>query len=208
MSQDRCTQRRRGDTARMAGFTLLEAAISIALLTMVMVNAFTLLDTTRRNDESNAEHLELQLTASQTLDRMVLALVEADREVTLPQNEAPNSDSRINYQASLGTEGGVEMLSDPARIWLERDQAQVKWTTLPGELNEKQVVWGRHVSDFLINELGGNAIDDNGNGLLDEEGLSFNIEANSVLIRLTLRKIDKQGKEITASAETRAAFRN
>ncbi len=193
---------------RSAGFTLIEVMIAMALLTIVMVNTLTLLDTTRRNDQANADQLELQLQASQTLDRMVMALVEADREVTLPQNAAPSSDSRINYQSSLGLEDGIEILSDPSRIWLDQASEQVNWTQLPGQPGEKQVVWGRHVSDFLIDELGANYVDDNLNGLQDEEGLSFNVEENSVLIRLTLRKKDKSGKEITASAETRAAFRN
>ena len=191
-----------------SGFTLVEAAIALALLAIVMVNTLTLLDTNRKNDEANAEQLELQLLASQTLDRMVLALVEADQELTIPQNAAPFSASLINYQTSLGMEAGIEILSDPSRIWLETDAEQVIWTLEPGEPDEKRVVWGRHVSDFLIDEVGANNLDDNANGLEDEEGLSFNIEESSVLIRLTLRKTDQNGKEITASAETRATFRN
>ena len=191
-----------------AGFTLIEAAIAMALLAIVMVNTLTLLDTNRKNDEAYAEHLDLQLQASQTLDRMVLALQEADQELTIPQNEAPFYASVINYQASMGIENGVEVLSDPSRIWLETDAEEVIWTLDPGGANEKRVVWGRDVSDFLIDEIGANNVDDNDNGLEDEEGLSFNIEQDSVLIRLTLRDTDKYGKEITASAETRASFRN
>lgn len=190
------------------GFTVIEIAVSVALLAIVMVNALTLLETTRKNDQSQKDQLELQLLASQALDRMVLALVEADQDVTLPQNEAPFYDSTINYQASMGTEDGEPVLTPPARIWLDRVDDRVVWTNEPGTPQEQQVVWSRWVSEFLWQEIGANLGDDNGNLLVDEEGLSFNIEEGSVLIRLTLSRVDDDGNEITASVETRAAFRN
>ncbi len=191
-----------------SGFTLIETTIAIALLAIVMVNSLTLLETTRSHDEAQADQLELQLLASQALDRIVLALVEADEEATLPQNEAPFSDSVINYQTSLGVEDGIEIMSEQSQISLERDEDRIIWKRNPDTAKEQQVTWSRYVSDFLIDEIGMNLGDDNGNLLIDEEGLSFNIEQGSVLIRLTLSREDSNGKEITASAETRAAFRN
>lgn len=199
---------RKVSSMRRSGFTLIETTIAIALLAIVMVNALTLLETTRKSDEAQADQLELQLLASQALDRIVLALVEADEEATLPQNEAPFSDSVINYQASLGVEDGVEIMSEQAQISLEQNDDRIVWKRNPGAANEQQVTWSRYVSDFLIDEIGMNLGDDNGNLLIDEEGLSFNIEQGSVLIRLTLSREDGNGNEITASAETRAAFRN
>jgi hypothetical protein len=142
------------------------------------------------------------------LNRLVIEMMEADQEVTIPQNKAPNFSSSIDYQTSLGVEDGVEVLSDLARIWLDSDAAEVLRTSNPGGAKEKHIVWARNVSEFLKEELGANAEDDNGNGLVDEHGLSFNIEKNSVLIRLTLKKDSRSGKELVASAETRAAFRN
>lgn len=199
---------RQSHPGHRAGFTLIETTIAIALLAIVMVNSLTLLETTRKSDEAQADQLELQLLASQALDRIVLALVEADEEATLPQNEAPFSDSLINYQTSLGVEDGVEIMSEQAQISLEQKEDRILWKRNPGTADEQQVTWSRHVSDFLVDEIGMNLGDDNGNLLIDEEGLSFNIEQGSVLIRLTLSREDSNGNEITASAETRAAFRN
>lgn len=193
---------------RRSGFTLIEAAASIALLAIVMVNALTLLETTRKNDDQRSDKLELQLLASQALDRMVMALIEADQEATLPQKPSPFSDSTIRYQRSLGVENGVEVLSEPSLISLDSAEDRIIWTRNEGLTNEQRVVWSRYVSDFLIDEIGMNMGDDNGNSLIDEEGLSFNVEGESVLIRLALRRVDRFGNEITASAETRAAFRN
>jgi hypothetical protein len=71
-----------------------------------------------------------------------------------------------------------------------------------------ELVWGKFVSEFLLDEQGGNAADDNGNVLIDEEGLSFNLERSSVQVHLTLRRVLSDGTELSSTAKTRVAFRN
>lgn len=59
---------------------------------------------------------------------------------------------------------------------------------------------------------GGNVImdgvDNNGNGLIDEEGLSFELDGSTLIIRLALEKVDHKGRTHTVSNETSVTFRN
>jgi competence protein ComGC len=191
-----------------AGFTLVEGMIGLSLVAILLVNTTMLIDTTQRAEQTNQEQLDLELTTAQVLNRLVIEMMEADQEATIPQNQAPNFSSSIDYQTSLGVEDGEEVLSAPSRIWLDPQLATVVHTENPGGGSAQDIVWARHVSEFLREEFGANGADDNSNSLIDEHGLSFNIEKSSVLIRLTLRKTTRSGREITASAETRATFRN
>ena len=87
------------------------------------------------------------------------------------------------------------------------DQGQVIWRDKPGEVDERSVVWSRWVSDFLENELP-NGIDDNGNGLIDESGLTFVIDGSMVTIRLTLQRTGSDGKSSVYSREATVHCRN
>lgn len=191
-----------------AGFTLLEGLIALGLVAVLLVNTTVLVETTRESEQFSQEQLDLQLSAAQVLNRLVIEMMEADQEATIPQNVAPNSSSSIDYQTSLGVEDGEEVLSEPQRIWLDSETRQVFRTQNPGTEGSLNIVWARDVSEFQREEIGANGNDDNSNGLVDEHGLAFNIEKSSVLIRLTLQKRSRSGTVISASAETRACFRN
>jgi hypothetical protein len=191
-----------------AGFTVLEGLIALGLVAVLLVNTTVLIESTRESEQFSQEQLDLQLSAAQVLNRLVIEMMEADQEATIPQNVAPNSSSSIDYQTSLGVDDGMELLSDPQRIWLDSGTRQVFRTENPDAEGSLDIVWARDVSEFQREEIGDNGNDDNSNGLVDEHGLAFNIEKSSVLIRLTLEKRARSGTIITASAETRACFRN
>lgn len=199
---------RRVGSGASAGFTLLEGLIALGLVAVLLVNTTMLIETTKESEQFSQEQLDLQLDAAQVLNRLVVEMMEADQEATIPQNVAPNSSSSIDYQTSLGVEDGEEVLSEPQRIWLDSNTRQVLRTENPEADGSLDIVWARDVREFQREEIGANGSDDNSNGLVDEQGLAFNIEKSSVLIRLTLEKRARSGTVISASAETRACFRN
>ena len=45
----------------------------------------------------------------------------------------------------------------------------------------------------LEGEIGGNNLDDNGNGLVDERGLSFVLEGGRLTVRVTVEKKERDG---------------
>jgi prepilin-type N-terminal cleavage/methylation domain-containing protein len=194
--------------SRSTGFSLIEVMIGLSLVTVLLVNTTVLLNSTSRASDTSREQLELDHLAAQVLDRMALALMEADREASLPQNVAPQHSSVINYQSSTGLAHGEIVYSDPSQIAFQLVDSEILWTRNAGSPSAQSVVWGRFVRDFMLQETGGNLADDNGNGLVDEFGLSFNIDAGSVLIRITLERELEDSTTITSEAWTRATFRN
>ena len=60
----------------------------------------------------------------------------------------------------------------------------------------------------LEGEIGNNLIDDNGNGLVDEAGLCFDLDGERLNIRLTLERRMGDGTLITHTAQRTIALRN
>lgn len=194
-------------TAR-AGFTVLEVSIAVTLVVILLFNASQLISTASRSGDTTAKQQELDQLADQTIDRIALALMAANEEKTLPSNSAPFNSELINYETSLGVENGETVWSEPERIALDTEEDLVRWARNPDSPDVLQIVWGKHVSEMQIGELDGDLDDNNGNILIDEKGLSFNIDGSSVQINLTLRQNLDDGTELTASTHTRVAFRN
>jgi len=134
----------------------------------------------------------------------------AQQEAMNPMNPAPMHSPSIDYQVATGVEDGEVVWGDPERIDLDIEDFQVIWYRNPELEDETKVVWGKHVAEAAIGETLENVEDDNGNGLIDEYGLSFHLaeDARSVLIQLSLARVNSAGKRIETTSETRVAFRN
>ena len=63
------------------------------------------------------------------------------------------------------------------------------------------------VAAFMKDEVLNN-VDDNMNGITDETGLSFVVDGDSVTIRLTLERMNKEGNPVRVSKETTVTCRN
>ena len=97
------------------------------------------------------------------------------------------------------------MWSDPEEIRL--DGSAVEWRENPGTADERRVTWTTLVSPLLSGETI-NGVDDNGNGLVDEEGLSFVLDGDSVRIRLTIRRPEVDGRTVEQTVESVVCIRN
>ena len=193
---------------RRAGFTALEATIAVVLMGIVVFNLTWVLAATRQAYDAQEDVAALEVLATQTLDRIAQALVAANASGVVPSNSAPLHSSQITYEISLGVQDGEVVWSDPERIEHDEPAERVLWTRQPDTEQSATVVWGRNVAQWMEGETPDNLLDDNLNGLVDEFGLSFSIEGESVLIQLTLRRTGSGGREITTSVQTRVAFRN
>jgi len=100
----------------------------------------------------------------------------------------------------------VVVRSDPEKIAMDPDDHRLRWFQDPGEADERSVVWCDAVRDLLEGELP-NGIDDNGNGLIDESGLTFEIEGNTITIRLTLEKQMPNGRPVKSTVTTTVTCR-
>jgi hypothetical protein len=124
----------------------------------------------------------------------------------IPQIEELHTNS-IRYSFSLGLEDGEVVWSAPEEIRLGDAGGTVEWRENPGAAEERRVVWTTLVSPLLEGEEV-NGVDDNGNGLIDEDGLSFVLEGQRIVIRLTLRRPEVDGRTVQQTVEQVVHCRN
>lgn len=191
-----------------AGFTVIEISIAVGIVAIVGINMSMLMRATAEGHSQAREQEILESHARQTLDRIVLALQSAARDSVIPAAEAPLYSSAVDYEISLGVEDGEVVWGDPERIGLALDSGEVIWFRSVNTEAERRVVWGRHVNPTMVDETPANGLDDNANGIIDELGLSFTVDDNSVLVRMTLAKPGQGGNTLFLPVEQRVAFRN
>jgi hypothetical protein len=189
-----------------AGLSTLEVVVGVAL--MAVVGAKILLVTSAASSASSEEltNIVLEDQARMTLDRIAYAVMGSDRDSLVPDAETPAHSSQIRYRVSLGVQGGVVVWDDPERIELDEDDGRLRWTKDPGGLDQRVVVWSDAVRDLLEGELP-NGVDDNGNGLIDESGLTFEIDHNTVTVTLTLERPGRGGRMLQSTVTTTVTCR-
>lgn len=187
------------------GLSLIELLIGSVLSVAIVVKAAFVVDAALgvANGETASMHTEDQ--ARIVIERIALAVMGSDRGTLIPQIEEIHSQS-IRYSFFMGLEDGEVVWSEPEQIRLD-DGTALAWCDRPGEADERKVIWSKLVSPLLEGELI-NGVDDNGNGLIDEDGLSFVLEGNRVVIRLTLRRPEVDGRLVQQTVESVVCCRN
>ena len=188
------------------GWTIIELLLATALVTVVMGKAVFVMKAALglAGEQSASMHQEDQARA--VMDRIALAVMGSDRASLLPQIEQIHSNS-IRYTFSLGLEDGAVVWSAPEEIRLGGTGTSIEWREKPDAADERRVVWSNLVSPLLEGETV-NGVDDNGNGLIDEDGLSFVLEDQRVVIRLTLSRMESDGRIVPETVESVVFCRN
>lgn len=190
-----------------SGLTIIELSISMLLLVVVGFKVSLLLGLAAEADQESTARIVLEDQAMRLLDQVSFAVMGANRETLFPDPASPTYSERVTYEVSLGVEDGAVVWGDKEEIKMSAQDGQVVWLSKPGEVDELRVVWTNIVRPLLGGELP-NGIDDNGNGLVDESGLNFTLQGNTVQIRLTLERMDASGDLVDESVETQVTLRN
>lgn len=191
-------------TRSRRGWTLIEIVLATVLIITVMAKAVFVMKSALglANDATASMHFEDQ--TRRVMDRIALAVMGSSRDQLMPGVESVHNKN-LRYNFSLGLEDGALVWSAPEEIRLAGDE--VEWRENPDELDERKVVWTKLVRPLLEGEIQ-NGIDDNGNGLIDEDGLSFVIEGDNVTIRLTLERPEVGGHLVSQTVEAVVNCRN
>ena len=193
---------------RRAGFTLIEALIALALMAIVVVKVTMVLNSASEANTKGSAAMALEDQARRVLDQIAYAVMSADRDALFPDPESPQYTNEVTYQVSLGVdENGNVVWSDPESIGLDVNGTKVLWRENPGDPDERKVAWCNTVRDFLQGEIL-NGVDDNGNGLSDEQGLTFTLFRDACTIRLSLERPSEDGNHYTETVETVVTIRN
>ncbi len=174
------------------GFTLLETLLMSGILFIVIAKASLVAGSILEFQAREGAAMTIDDQAQQVLDRIAYEVMSCDYDTLKPIIEDPGESSGVVYQFALGLEEGSIVWSDPQEIAKELDNGDVYWRENLGTKDERQVIWTRMVSGYLEGEVP-NGVDDNGNGLIDEKGLSFTLNGAEVTIRLTLERVNARG---------------
>jgi hypothetical protein len=191
-----------------AAFSVLEVLLTLALLGILVQKAVLIVDGALTVSATDTVDTAMDDQARLLLRRIGFAVMGSQRASLNPTEEQPFDSAEIRYQVHLGIEEGEVVWSDPEKVALSAaDESQLFWSRNPDAPGEQRMVWSNLVAPYLEGELP-NGMDDNGNGLIDEKGLSFVVDRNAVTIRLTLERVDPEGRRIARSVETTVTCRN
>ncbi len=190
-----------------SGLTLIELMLAVVLLAIVFAKAHEALTSASKSSGRETREMVLEDQARRVLRQIAYAVMGANRETLIPDTEAPLSTEDLRFQVNLGIQDGEVIWSDPEGVSLEETAAAVFWSQNPGAVDEQRVVWTKLVAPYLAGELP-NGMDDNGNGLIDEKGLSFVVDRNSVKISLTLERVGDDGERTVNTVSTTVTCRN
>jgi len=205
---------------------MVELLVVASLLGFVLGAPLLLFRSAERMRSTVTTRVELAAMVHQTLDR-IAGRLEGSSAAVIPQYVlgAGVASALVDYQVADGWNGASVVWRPAERIALLPatedaddgvdndsdgliDERIVVWTTDFGLVTERRMTIRRDVPERLAGEIPGNGIDENGNGLLNENGLSFEFFDDQVVIRLSLEGRDSSGARIEHSEERRIAFRN
>jgi type II secretory pathway pseudopilin PulG len=209
---------------RRAGFTVIELMISTVMLSTILFAIGLTVLTGKQNFRQGITQAVLESRAQRALDRIVGELQGAQANSITPVPTAPLGSSSLQFRVCTGYDGTAQTWGPwmrIARVADPLDSPDGVDNDSDGLVDEGQVVLTRDVGGanqaitlvdgvcrYLEGEKG-NGLDDNGNGLTDEAGLSFVVDANGTLtIRLSLAAVDPRGKPLIQTAETSVHMRN
>lgn len=213
------TLERRGER----GLTLVEIAISMVLLTALMLALGKVLDAGMGSYQSTSPAVTGQL-AHRSVEKVVGHLSAAGIE-TVQVGPMPTPDGSIlTFANCLGSVAGEKVWGPSNYLeWREDPEDPTDGTDNDGDgiVDEGMVVLrmdvglpsqtttvlARGVARHLAGEKT-NGIDDNGNGHVDEKGLLVEIRERALRIHLTLVRQGKDGRPIERTARAVVAMRN
>lgn len=213
------------------GFSLIELMVTIAILSVIVAAIYSVLVSSTKAYRTGVAKGKMEDDARMMVERIAVLVTEASLATIdgnaavggIQQPLAPAGSSEIMFQPVQGTDGnGNRVLGNLQGVF---------WQIGSGEtdngidddhdqlIDEAQVFfgdavtistadWGYNVAEFAEGEIGGDAVDNNGNGLVDERGLNFQLSGSSVIIRMTVQSTDEHGDLMQATVETTVIIRN
>ncbi|MFN0244250.1 MAG: hypothetical protein ACKVWV_15280 [Planctomycetota bacterium] len=211
-----------------AGFTFVEVCISLTVLALMLGAIGTTVFTSKRTYQDGMTVAAIEARARRAIDRIAHEMVGARSDFFTPALVDNTTYSSLRFTTCEGLVAGAMQWSTPTQINIVADardpndgvdndgdgltdECRIVLARNAGAADQIQAVLVDQVREYLEGENGAvNLLDDNGNGLVDERGLSFTYddESETLTIRLTLEARDQQNRLVTRSVETAVHMRN
>jgi prepilin-type N-terminal cleavage/methylation domain-containing protein len=210
-------------SARRRGFTLIEMAIAIAVFSLVIGSAMTLLLDGQDATRATQQRANAARKAQTALDRAIEELREASSTVN-PDPATPQGTPSLQFQQPLSVAGNAVNWSGMLQLLWESDPAdalgggdndgdglvdegRLVLVRDVGALNERRIVLTGNVPLLDPDELANNA-DDNGNGVIDEGGFNIRRVDEVFTLRLVVSEPGPGGQRQIGRAEASIRLRN
>jgi hypothetical protein len=195
---------------------MIELAIVAGILGLMLGGIAMIVDSSKNAFVSGSTNMRVDGEGQRTMGRVIEILRGAQLGTMNPTPEPDASTDWVEFQASLGAQpGGLVTLDDAQRIRFVAATGRLEWVQDFGLPEERVVVLSSGIPAQLEDELPGNGVDDNGNGLVDEAGFCMtfeNTDANPDLeilrILMTLQRPGAENTVMTRTFEARLHARN
>lgn len=214
----------RTTTHSRAGFTLLEVLVAAILITMIFGALSAMMKSGTAAFHQGVSSSTAESTARRGIDRITGQFSDAESAQILPQIVPLLGSSTLTFHRSTGALAGVAAWGNNRTIQFQMDaleaddgldndgdglidEGRVVLIENVGLPNQQTIVLCPNVREYLEGEIP-NGIDDNGNGLTDEQGLSFNMVGTTLVVRLTVEQANQSGRRTWKTLETAVWVRN
>lgn len=206
------------------GFSLVELMISLTILSGVLWGVTVAVMNGQGAFERSMTSGDVQSQSRRVIDQMVRDLGGASRASLAPSATPPLGSSSISFQKPAGWKSGMIEWGPRIRYEVQLspgeldngvdddgnglvDEGMLVRIENVGKANERTRILTQGVSRFLEGEVD-NGADDNGNGLQDEQGLSFDLDGDTLNVRLSLERLGPNGDLVVRTYETSVLLRN
>lgn len=207
-----------------AGFTTIEALLGALFLASLLLVAGLATDRCMQLFRQRRASEALSSGAHRALQRVAGELVFARRGSLQPATLETQGASSISFQRSLGVVGGEVQWGPLTTLRWESetgelddgldgngnaliDEGQLVWIENEGQPEERRVVLGHGLCEFLPGETF-DGLDEDGDGLIDERGLCFSITGDLLTVRVGMQARTLGEGTLTKVVETSVFIRN
>jgi hypothetical protein len=202
--------------------------VAIAAVILALMFGAVAMTTTSGNKayQQGMSSAVVDTQAQRLLERIAREFLDADRSSILIQPLPPAVPTSIEFARPTGFVGGALMFGPRRQIALRPSPSdandgidndnnglidECRVVLIPDVVGAPAILQtlGTGVREYLEGELP-NAIDDNGNGLVDERGLhaQFDPVTSTLTLRVTIERLAPDGNRTTQTAQTAVLLRN
>jgi len=210
----------------VAGWTLVEAAIALALTSAVSGTLVLILKTSGGMAGQTIRGADLSLRTARILERITRETLAGSPGSFDPalDPDLPVFAADLTLLRVVATDDSGAILGSPLHIWTEYedgetddgtdedgdglvDECVVRLTIDVGAAGERTIVLAWDVAEHLEGEEP-NGVDDNANGLVDERGLTFRRVDSGLQVLLTLESTTESGVLLQSTGQRTIHMRN
>ena len=215
-----------GRRRQASGFSVIELVLAVAMLAALIGAVSSFQGRSRDQSQAWLAREKTESSARRALDRIAGELTGVGLTMLDPDPIGNLGASTLTYSRPESVSiAGVIVWANPSILTLELepgevddgddddgdglvDERRLVLTRDVGTPQQTSVVICTAIGELLQDEVADGVLDDNGNGLVDEEGFNVQRTGDLLTIRLTTQASGGPGQVIQATAETCVVLRN